>query len=239
MPSRPTTPISKKAQSSSCSDLDSEVTVPVPWQTEVSISVWRKPPEFGISLLSTNQRTFIYTGPQALSWRPSTIRSQVGPGLRLTLPTTVVESPFKLLVWNSCIYREDRQTRAIMLQGGRLGYRPDSGNKPRMRMVPADLQLQSTHTRARMHAHAPGIRPLPASVRRGDSAMLSGKSMPPRSLRVTWVSSWSINPRFASNERRLQFRSARDGCGGSHQRQVLTVLSTWASLSVHHDQGKQ
>ena len=83
MPSRPMTPISKKAQSSSCSDLDSEVTVPVPRQTEVSMSVWGKPSELGISLLSTNQRTFIYTGPQALSWRPSTIRSQVGPGSRL------------------------------------------------------------------------------------------------------------------------------------------------------------
>ena len=81
MPSRPTTPISKKAQRSS--DLDSEVTVPVPGQTEVSMSVWGKPSELGISLLSTNQCTFIYTGPQAFSWRPSTIRSQVGPGSRL------------------------------------------------------------------------------------------------------------------------------------------------------------
>ena len=83
MPSRPTTPISKKAQRSSCSDLDSEVTVLVPRQTEVSMSVWGKPSELGIPLLSTNQRTFIYTGPQPLSWRPSTIRSQVGPGSRL------------------------------------------------------------------------------------------------------------------------------------------------------------
>ena len=72
MPSRPTTPISKKVQKSS--DLDSEVTVLVPRQTEVSMSVWGKPSELGISLLSTNQRTFIYTGPhwpQAFSWRPS------------------------------------------------------------------------------------------------------------------------------------------------------------------------
>ena len=68
----------KKVQSSSCSDLGSEVTVVVPRQTEVLMSVWGKP-----SLLSTNQRTFIYTAPQALSWRPSTIRSQVGPGSRL------------------------------------------------------------------------------------------------------------------------------------------------------------
>ena len=60
-----------------------EVTVVVPRQTEVSVSVWGKPSELGISLLWTNQRTFIYTGPQALSWRPSTIRSQVGPGSRL------------------------------------------------------------------------------------------------------------------------------------------------------------
>ena len=75
---------SRKAQSSSCFDLDSDrVTVLVPRQTEVSISFWGKPSELGNSLLSTNQRPFIYTGPQALSWRPSTIRSQVGPGLRL------------------------------------------------------------------------------------------------------------------------------------------------------------
>ena len=75
---------SRKAQSSSCFDLDSDrVTVLVPRQTEVSISVWGKPSELGNSLLSTNQRPFIYTGPQALSWRPSTIRSQVGPGSRL------------------------------------------------------------------------------------------------------------------------------------------------------------
>ena len=59
------------------------VTVLVPRQTEVSISVWGKPLELGNSLLSTNQRPFIYTGPQALSWRPSTIRSQVAPGSRL------------------------------------------------------------------------------------------------------------------------------------------------------------
>ena len=52
-------------------------------QTEVSISAWGKPSELGNSLLSTNQRPFIYTGPQALSWRPKTIRSQVGPGSRL------------------------------------------------------------------------------------------------------------------------------------------------------------
>ena len=83
---RPTTTISKKAQRSSCSDLDSEVTVLVPRQTEVSMSVRGKPSELGISLLLTNQRTFIYTGPQALSWRPSTIRSQVGPGSRLQVP---------------------------------------------------------------------------------------------------------------------------------------------------------
>ena len=78
---------STKAQRSSCFDLDSDhgdpVTVLVPRQTEVSISVWGKPSVLGNSLLSTNQRPFIYTGPQALSWRPSTIRSQVGPGSRL------------------------------------------------------------------------------------------------------------------------------------------------------------
>ena len=75
---------SRKAQSSSCFDLDSDrVAVLVPRQTEVSISVWGKPSELGNSLLSTHQRPFIYTGPQALSWRPSTIRSQVGPGSRL------------------------------------------------------------------------------------------------------------------------------------------------------------
>ena len=61
----------------------STVTVLVPRQTEVSISVWGKPSELGNSLLSTNQRPFIYTGPQALSRRPSTIRSRVGPGSRL------------------------------------------------------------------------------------------------------------------------------------------------------------
>ena len=59
------------------------MTVLVLRQTEVSISVWGKPLELGNSLLSTNQRPFIYTGPQALSWRPSTIRSQVGPDSRL------------------------------------------------------------------------------------------------------------------------------------------------------------
>ena len=76
---------SRKAQSSSCFDLDSDrVTVLVPRQTEVSMSVWGKPSELGNSLLSTNQRPFIYTGPQALSWRPSTIRSQVGSGSRLS-----------------------------------------------------------------------------------------------------------------------------------------------------------
>ena len=75
---------SRKAQSSSCFDLDSDrMAVLVPRQTEVSISVWGKPSELGNSLLSTNQRPFIYTGPQALSWRPSTIRSQVGSGSRL------------------------------------------------------------------------------------------------------------------------------------------------------------
>ena len=81
---------SRKAQSSSCFDLDSDrVTVLVPRQTEVSISLWGKPSELGNSLLSTNQRPFIYTGPQALSWRPSTIRSQVGPGSRLNLDMLV------------------------------------------------------------------------------------------------------------------------------------------------------
>ena len=59
------------------------MTVHVPRQTEVSISVCGKPSELGNSLLSTNQRPFIYTGPQALFWRPSTIRSQVGQGSRL------------------------------------------------------------------------------------------------------------------------------------------------------------
>ena len=78
---------SRKAQSSSCFDLDSDrVTVLVPRQTEVSISVWGKPSELGNSLLSTNQRPFIYTGPQALSWRPSTIRSQVGAGFEARAP---------------------------------------------------------------------------------------------------------------------------------------------------------
>ena len=82
---------SRKAQSSSCFDLDSDrVTVLVPRQTEVSISVWGKPSELGNSLLSTNQRPFIYTGPQALSWRPSTIRSQVEPGSRLDSQDTLL-----------------------------------------------------------------------------------------------------------------------------------------------------
>ena len=61
----------------------------VPRQTEVFMSVWRNPLEFGNSLLSTNQRPFIYTGLQALSGlaqaTTSTIRSQVGPGSRLCL----------------------------------------------------------------------------------------------------------------------------------------------------------
>ena len=95
-----------------------------------------------------------------------------------------------------------------------------------------------TQTRARMHAHAPGIRPLPASVRHGDSAML--REVHATSLGSRYLSIIMINQSsFASDERHLRFRRARDGCGGSHQRQVLTVLSTWASLSVHHDQGKQ
>ena len=70
---------------------------------------------------------------------------------------------------------------------------------------PADLQFPSTHTRTRMHAHAPGIRPLPASVRRGDFAMLSGKSTPPRSLRATWALSWSINPRLPATNAACEF----------------------------------
>ena len=93
-------PASTKAQSSSCFDLDSDrVTVLVPRQTEVSISVWGKPSVLGNSLLSTNQRPFIYTGPQALSWRPSTIRSQVGPGSRLTHSSSVT-SYFSLFLFS-------------------------------------------------------------------------------------------------------------------------------------------
>ena len=64
---------SRKAQSSSCFDLDSDrVTVLdlVPRQMEVSISVWGKPLELGNSLLSTNQRPFIYTGPRPFSGDP-------------------------------------------------------------------------------------------------------------------------------------------------------------------------
>ena len=75
-----TTGSSKKAQSSSCSDLDTadQVTVPVPQEMEVSILIWAKPSELETPLLSTNQRTFIFSGPQTLSWRPSTIKSQEG-----------------------------------------------------------------------------------------------------------------------------------------------------------------
>ena len=89
---------SRKAQSSSCFDLDSDrVTVLVPRRTEVSISIWGKPSELGNSLLSTNQRLFIYTGPQALSWRPSTIRSQVGPGSRLLESRLIDTRRFRIL----------------------------------------------------------------------------------------------------------------------------------------------
>ena len=53
-------------ESSSCSDRDSEVTVLVPQQTEVLMLVWGSPSKLGTPLLSTNQRTVIYTGLQAL-----------------------------------------------------------------------------------------------------------------------------------------------------------------------------
>ena len=58
---------SRKVQSSSCFDLDSDrVTVLVQRQTKVSISVWGKTSELGNSLLSTNQRPFIIGSAEAL-----------------------------------------------------------------------------------------------------------------------------------------------------------------------------
>ena len=115
---------SRKAQSSCGFDLDSDrVAVLVPRQTEVSISVWGKPLELGNSPLSTNQRPFIYTGPQALSWRPSTIRSRVGPGSRLshpnascTLPKKAIDAPplFLMVVCVCACVFERENYRALV-----------------------------------------------------------------------------------------------------------------------------
>ena len=62
MPSRPTHS-SKKAQSSSCSGPDSEVTVLVLWETEVSISVWGNPRIWRLPSLDQSVHVYFHWPP--------------------------------------------------------------------------------------------------------------------------------------------------------------------------------
>ena len=100
MPSRPTTLISKTAHSSSCSDLDSEVTVLRTSATDLGFDAGLgKTLRIGdFSSLDQSAHVYLYWS-QSLTWRPSIIRSQVRPDSRLFAGETSITEHFGLAFW--------------------------------------------------------------------------------------------------------------------------------------------